>query len=62
MILFNLLLIKLIVQFIYFQEYVIIVDILGVGESDNMMIKVLEYFFEVFVFIYVINIFNVGGV
>lgn len=38
------------------------VDILGVGESKEMMEKFLEYFFEVLVFIYVINLFNVGGV
>lgn len=39
-----------------------IVDMFGVGESDEMMIKFLDYLLEVVVFIYVINMINVGGV
>lgn len=44
------------------KEYAIIVDTPGVGESDEMTTKVLEYLPEALAFIYVINTANAGGV
>lgn len=47
---------------ILLKEYVIIIDTPGVGESDEMTTKVLEYLPEALAFIYVINTSNAGGV
>lgn len=44
------------------KEYATIVDTPGVGESDEMTTKVLEYLPEALAFIYVINTANAGGV
>lgn len=44
------------------KEYATIVDTPGVGESDEMTTKVLEYLPEALAFIYVINTSNAGGV
>lgn len=54
----------LIVIVVYlFKENLVVVDILGIGDSSQKEVvkKMMKYFFNVLVFVFVINVLVVGG-